>query len=171
MKRRKRFEEDLKTEMNDYNKEDDSTVNNSKSNLINNSSNTQITQTEYEDKNKKKDYNFKPIPTRNVMGRNKTIIDEGAAPNEIILNDMPKSNLDRSFDTASTYMKRKISNGRNTLNVYRPRKPDLRGRSQEKVINGFLENNANSFNPTQNINYTNANHPTIVQMFQHLYSF
>ena len=160
MKRRKRFEEDLKTEMNDYNKEDDSTVNNSKSNLINNSSNTQITQTEYEDKNKKKDYNFKPIPTRNVMGRNKTIIDEGAAPNEIILNDMPKSNLDRSFDTASTYMKRKISNGRNTLNVYRPRKPDLRGRSQEKVINGFLENNANSFNPTQNINYTNANHPT-----------
>ena len=157
-KGRKRLEEDSKTKTEiDYNKEDDSTVNNSKSILVN-SSNTQITQTEYEDKNKKKEFNYKPIPTRNVVVRNKNITDEAAAPNEIIVNDMPKSNLDRSFDTGNTYMKRKISNGRNTLNVYRPRKPDLRGRSQEKVINGFIENNANSFNPVQNVNFTNFNH-------------
>ena len=132
---------------------------NSKSNIINNSSNTLITQTEYEDKNKRKEFNYKPIPTRNVMGRNKNLIDEGAAPNEIIVNDMPKGNLDRSFDTGTTYMKRKISNGRNTLNINRHRKPDFRGRSQEKVINGFIENNANSFNPGLNINFTNSNYP------------
>jgi Dullard-like phosphatase family protein len=158
--RKKRLEEDSKTKTEiDYNKEDDSTVNNSKSNIINNSSNTLITQTEYEDKNKRKEFNYKPIPTRNVMGRNKNLIDEGAAPNEIIVNDMPKGNLDRSFDTGTTYMKRKISNGRNTLNINRHRKPDFRGRSQEKVINGFIENNANSFNPGLNINFTNSNYP------------
>ena len=158
-KRRKKLEEDLKAEINDYNKEDDSTVNNSKSNLINNSLNTQLTQLENEDKNKnkKKELNGKGIPTRNIQGRNNNIIDEGAAPNEIILNDMPRSNLDRSFDAANTYMKRKVLNGRNTLNVYRPRRPDLRGRSQERITNELIENNPNSFNPNLNINYNNLN--------------
>ena len=154
IKRRKQLEEDLRAEINDYNKEDDSTVNNtSKSNII--SSNTQVTQLENEDKSKKKEFETKPNPTRNTMGKNKNIVDEGAAPNEIILNDMPKGYMDRSFDSGSTYMKRKISNGRNTLNIYRPKRAEIKEKSPERNINALLENNSNSFNPNNIINYNN----------------
>ena len=157
IKRRKQLEEDLSSEINDYNKEDDSTVNNtSKSNLINNSSNTQVTQLENEDKSKKKELDIKPIPTRNTIGKNKNIIDEGAAPNEIIINDIPKGGyLDRSFDTGSTYMKRKISNGKKTLNIYKPKRAEMKEKSPERNINELIENNANSFNPNHIINYNN----------------
>jgi len=160
-KRRKQFEEDLRAEINDYNKEDESTVNNSsKSNIISNSTNTQI-QLENEDKNKKKESNIRQIPSnRNTSDRLKNFVDESAAPNEIVINDIPRSNLDRSFDATNTYMKRKIPNGRNTLNVYKPNRPkrvDIRGRSQGRAINEFIENNSNSCNPNQVINYNNIN--------------
>ena len=135
MMRRKKLKEDLKAEINDLNKEDESTVNNSsKSNLIN-SQNTQLTNFENEEKSRQKDFNTKPTHKKNVSTRNNIIIDQGAAPNEIIVNGMPKGNLDKSFDNSNTYVKRKIPTGKNAVKVYRPRKADIRGRSQEKVIN------------------------------------
>ena len=145
MKKRKQLEEELRAEINDYNKEDTSTFNNSSRTNIN--TNTQTSQFENEDKYKykKKEYN-KQAYIRNALNMNKTIMDEGAAPNEIIINDIPKSNLDRSFDTGNTYMKRKIPNRRTTFNIYKSKKPDLKGRSQEKLINELIENNSNSFN-------------------------
>ena len=154
-KKRKQLEDDLRAELNDFNKEDESTVNNtSKSNIINNSTNVQINQLENEEKNKKKDLNIKPLPSsRDISGKTKHIKDESAAPNEIIINDIPKGNLDRSFDASNTYMKRKISNGRNTLNIYKPKKCNIRGRSQGRIINELIENNCNSCNPNQIIKY------------------
>ena len=148
----------LEEEINEFNKEDDSTVNNSKSNLIN-SSNTQITQAENEDKNFKKLFNVKPFQARNTVGNYKNINNENTGPNEIILNDIPMSNLDRSFDTTSTYMKRKIPSGKNTLNIYRPRKPGLKIRTLEENFNHLIENNSNSFNPNQNITFNNLISP------------
>ena len=156
MKKRKQLEEELRAEINDYNKEDTSTFNNSSRTNIN--TNTQTSQFENEDKYKykKKEYN-KQAYIRNALNMNKTIMDEGAAPNEIIINDIPKSNLDRSFDTGNTYMKRKIPNRRTTFNIYKSKKPDLKGRSQEKLINELIENNSNSFNPNSEININNIN--------------
>ena len=53
---------------------------------------------------------------------------------------MTKINLDRSFDNSNTYIKRKIPIGRRVMNIYKPRKADIRRRSQEKVINNYFEN-------------------------------
>ena len=152
MMRRKKLKEDLKTEINDLNKEDESTVNNSsKSNLIN-SQNTQLTNFENEEKSRQKDLNSKPTHKKNVSTRNNIIIDQGAAPNEIIVNGMPKGNLDKSFDNSNTYVKRKIPTGKNAMKVYKPRKADIRGRSQEKVINDYYDNNPTNVGFEQNNN-------------------
>ena len=140
--RRKKLKEDLKAEINDLNKEEESTVNNSsKSNLIN-SMNTQFTNFENEDKSRQKDINpntnVKPSHRKNISTRNNIIIDQGAAPNEIVVNDMPKGNLDRSFDNSNAYVKRRIPTGRSA--IYKPRKADIRGRSQERGFNDYYDN-------------------------------
>ena len=154
MLKRKQLKEDLRMEMNELNKEDESTVNNSsKSNLIN-STTTQLTNFENEDKSKQKDSNFRPTHQKNISTRNNFVVDQGAAPNEIIVNDMPKSNLDRSFDNSNnTYVKRRIPTGRNP--VYKPRKVEMRGRSQEKVINDYYDNTPGKmgFGPNNNQNF------------------
>ena len=144
MMRRKQLKEDLRAEINEFNKEDESTVNNSsKSNLLH-SSNTQLTNQENEDKLKPKDLNSKPTHQKIKSTRNNNIvIDQGAAPNEIVINNMPKSNLDKSFDNSNTYVKRRIPTGRNAMNVYKPRKADIRGRSKEKLINDYYDNSPN----------------------------
>jgi Dullard-like phosphatase family protein len=151
--KRNQLKEDLRMEMNELNKEDESTVNNSsKSNLIN-STTTQLTNLENEDKSKQKESNFRPTHQKNISTRNNFVIDQGAAPNEIIVNDMPKSNLDRSFDNSNnTYVKRRIPSGRNPKNVYKPRKVEMRGRSQEKVINDYYDNTPGNMGLGQNNN-------------------
>ena len=151
--KRNQLKEDLRMEMNELNKEDESTVNNSsKSNLIN-STTTQLTNFENEDKSKQKESNFRPTHQKNISTRNNFVIDQGAAPNEIIVNDMPKSNLDRSFDNSNnTYVKRRIPSGRNPKNVYKPRKVEMRGRSQEKVINDYYDNTPGNMGFGQNNN-------------------
>ena len=154
IKKRQQLKADLRAEINELNKEDESTVNNSsKSNLIN-STNTQLTYLENEDKYKQRDLNAninaKPTHKKNISTRNNIIVDEGAAPNEIIVNNIPKSNLDRSFDNSNTYVKRKIPTGRSVMNIYKPRKADIRGRSQEKVINDYLENTPSNLGFGQN---------------------
>ena len=152
IKRRKQFEEDLKAEINDYNKEEESTViNSSKSNV-----NLKSQINENEEKKTRKEFSLNSIQTRNSSKRYKNVKDEGAAPNEIIINDLPTNSLDRSFDT---YMKRRIPSGKNSLNIYKPRRVDIRGRSQEKNINELIQNNCNSFNPSQNINFNNVVNP------------
>ena len=154
IKKRQQLKADLRAELNELNKEDESTVNNSsKSNLIN-SLNTQLTNLENEDKYKQKDLNgnTKPTHKKNISTRNNIIVDQGAAPNEIVVNNMPKGNLDRSFDNSNTYVKRKIPTGRSVMNIYKPRKADIRGRSQEKVINDYYENNPNNLGFRQNDN-------------------
>ena len=66
---------------------------------------------------------------------------------------MPKSNLDRSFDNSNnTYVKRRIPSGRNPKNVYKPRKVEMRGRSQEKVINDYYDNTPGNMGLGQNNN-------------------
>ena len=152
--RRKKLKEDLRAEINELNKEDESTVNNSsKSNLIN-SMNTQLTNFENEDKSKQKDLNpntnIKPSHRKNISTRNNLIVDQSAAPNEIIVNDMPKGNLDRSFDNSNTYVKRRIPTGRSGMNIYKPKKADIRGRSQEKVINDYYENTPGNLGKPKN---------------------
>ena len=153
MIKRNQLKEDLRSEINELNKEDESTVNNSsKSNLIN-SSNTQLTNFENDDKSKQKDLNFNPTHQKNISTRNNIIIDQSAAPNEIIVNDVPKPNLDRSFDNSNnTYVKRRIPSGRNAMNIYKPRKADMRGRSQEKVINDYYDNSSGNLGFGQNNN-------------------
>ena len=153
MLKKNQLKEDLRMEMNELNKEDESTVNNSsKSNLIN-STTTQLTNFENEDKSKQKESNFRPTHQKNISTRNNFVIDQGAAPNEIIVNDMPKSNLDRSFDNSNnTYVKRRIPSGRNPKNVYKPRKVEMRGRSQEKVINDYYDNTPGNMGLGQNNN-------------------
>ena len=137
-RRRKKLEEDLRAEINSsINKEDLSIVNDSsKSNIVSNNQPYEL-----KTKAKNKDIiNNKKIPTLN-------------GTKEIIINDIPKGNLDRSFDGYNNaYTKRKIPNRKTALNIYKPKKPDIRKRSTEKNINELLENNPNSFNPNQNIN-------------------
>ena len=170
IKRRKKLEEDLKAEINkkesfNENKEDEiSTVNNtSKSNLVNNSySNTQMTQNENEEKNNRKEFSYKPIPIRNALNANryKNIVEDNALPTEIVLNDIPSSNLDKSFDTANAYMKRKIPKGKSGINIYKPKKVNnnnLRNRSKERNLNDLIGNDSKSFNPNNNIIYNNSN--------------
>ena len=152
--RRKKLKEDLKAEINDLNKEEESTVNNSsKSNLIN-SMNTQFTNFENEDKSKQKDINpntnVKPSHRKNISTRNNIIIDQGAAPNEIVVNDMPKGNLDRSFDNSNAYVKRRIPTGRSA--IYKPRKADIRGRSQERGFNDYYDNTPSNAGHAKNNN-------------------
>ena len=161
-KRRKQFAEDIKAKLNDYNKDDESTVNNtSKSNLINNISNYQISQMENEEKNKNIDFNINPKKTRNLLDEiNKKEINHWGTK-EIIINDASMNNLDRSFDTSNAYMKRKIPAKKSTCNIYKPKKPDIRKRSPDKLIPGLIENNSSSFNPNQNINYNNLNNGNI----------
>ena len=153
MIKRNQLKEDLRAEINELNKEDESTVNNSsKSNLIN-SSNTQLTNFENEEKSKQKDLNFKPTHQKNISTRNNIIIDQGAAPNELIVNNMPKSNLDRSFDNSNNaYIKRRIPSGRNAINIYKPRKADIRERSQEKIIRDYYGNGSGKYGFGQNNN-------------------
>ena len=171
IKRRKKLEEDLKEEINkkeSFNevKEDEiSTVNNtSKSNLANNSySNTRLTQNENEEKNTRKEFSYKPIPVRNtanISGRYKNTEEGNPSSNEIVLNDIPSSSLDRSFDAVNAYMKRKIPKGKNSINIYKPKKANnniIRNRSQERNFNEFIENDSKSFNPSQNAIYKNNN--------------
>ena len=160
LKKRKQFEEDIRAESNDYNKDDDDStvINSSKSNIINlnnvntSNMNNQINQSETDDRSTKKDFQLKKPSIY------KNIVDEGAAPNEIVINDMPASNLDRSFDT---YTKRKISSGKNAFNIYKPKKADMRGRSQERNFNELIKNNSSSFNPGKNVNFPGANSPII----------
>ena len=166
LKRSKRFKEDLRDEINDYNKEEDDSaiVNSSKSNLINvnklNNSNlnNQINQIENENKSIKKHFNINLIPNRKPSHRYNNTIDKGAELNEIVINNMPKNNLDRSFDT---YAKRKIPTGKNTLNIYRPKRADMRGRSQDRNFNELIKNSSSSFNPNNNSNASNVNNPLI----------
>ena len=160
LKQRKQFEEDLRAELNEYNKDDDDStvINSSKSNIINlnninnSNMNNQINQSETDDKSIKKDVQSRKPSIY------KSVVDEGAAPNEIVINDMPSSNLDRSFDT---YTKRKIPTGKNALNIYRPKKADIRGRSQDRNFNELIKNNSSSFNPGKNVNCPNGNSPLI----------
>ena len=152
--RRKKLKEDLRAEINEINKEDESTVNNSsKSNLIN-SMNTQFTNFENEDKSKQKDLNpntsTKPSHRKNISTRNNIIIDQGAAPNEIVVNDMPKGNLDRSFDNSNAYVKRRIPTGKS--GIYKPRKAGIRGRSQEKMVNDYYDNTPSNIGHGKNNN-------------------
>ena len=172
IKRRKKLEEDLKAEINkkesfNENKEDEvSTVNNSKSNLINisySNSNVQMTQNENEEKNSRKEFSYKPIPNRitsNNRNRYKKTVEENIPPTEIVLNDIPSSNLDRSFDAANAYMKRKIPKGKNSINIYKPKKANnnnLRQRSKERNLNELIENDPKSFNPNNNVMCNNTN--------------
>ena len=157
--RRNKLKEDLKSEINELNKEDESTVNNSsKSNLIN-SQNTQLTNYENDEKSKQKDLNLNPTHHKKISTRNNAIIDQGAAPNEIIVNDITKGNLERSFDnsnnTNNTYVKRRIPTGRSAMNIYKPRKADLRLRSQEKATDGCYDNTPYNldFCQNNNVNY------------------
>ena len=161
-RRRKKLEDDLRAEINDC-KDDESTVNNStkSNNLINNLSNNQLYQIENEDKNKNKGnkINLKQIPKINLKGQNDNPIDNYNVTNEIIVNNIPKNNLDRSFDECkTTYRKRTIHHRKNTVHLYKPKKPE---RSPDKNINNLIENNPSSYNPNQNINYYNAYHDNI----------
>ena len=163
LKRSQRFKEDLRDKIKDYNKEEDdpTVVNSSKSNvnkLSKSNLNNQINQLENENKSIKKHFNVNLIPNRKPSHRYNNTIDRGAGPNEIMINDMPKNNLDRSFDT---YAKRKIPTGKNTLNIYRPKRADMRGRSQERNFNELIKNSSNSFNPNKNANFSSGNNPLI----------
>ena len=166
LKRSKRFKEDLRDEINDYNKkkEDSAVVNSSKSNLINVNkannlnANNQINQLEKENKSIKKHYNVNLIPNRKPSHKYNNTIDRGTGLNEIVINDMPKNNLDRSFDT---YAKRKIPTGKNTMSIYRPKKADMRGRSQERNFNELIKNSSNSFNSNKNANFSSGKNPLI----------
>ena len=167
VKRRKKLEEDLKAEINKKesfgdNKEDEiSTVNNtSKSNLINNS---QFTQNENEEKNNRKELGYKPMPIRNtsnIGNRYKNMIEESNMPTEIAVNDIPLPNLDRSFDAANAYMKRKIPRSKRSINIYKPKKVNnnnIRYNSLERNLNELVENDSRSFNPNNNPIYNNYN--------------
>ena len=162
--KKKPLEKEPKKEINVFAKKNSTSIINSF--RINNSpSNTQKDSAESQDKFNQKIYNTKPIQVRNNQVNFSKIIDEGAAPNEIIINDLQVSNLDRSFDTGNTYMKRKIIGGKNTLNIYKPKKVDLRGRSQERISNDFIENNSNSFNPNLIENYNKFSNKVISSNF------
>ena len=157
LKIRRKLEEDLKAEINkkdsnDLRDDEISTVY-SKSNLINNSfSNNNLTQTK---KEKQKHTNCKNIPARNtsnVGNRYKNLIDDSNGATEIMINDIPPTNLDRSFDAANAYIKRKVPKGKNVINVYRPKKVNNNVRNKS-----LIENSSKSFNPNQNIILNNAN--------------
>ena len=160
LKRRKKLEEDLRAEImkkdsfNDIKEDDTSTINNTTK------SNIQISQNENDEKSNENQFNYQGVPTRNtsnmgIRGKNE---DENAFPTEIVVNDIPSSNLDRSFDAVNTYMKRKVK-GKNSMSIYKPKKANnIRNRSQEKPLNEMIENSPNSFIPNQNMVYNHSKH-------------
>ena len=163
--KKNKLEENLKDEMikdiNEINKKDEiSTVNNSS--LINNS---QLTQIENDEKINHKEYSSKAIPRGNKSNTGSTYknnaTDENNYPSEIVLNEIPSSNLEKSFDTINAYMKRKIPIGKSSMNIYKPKKVNnIRNVSQERNLNELIKNNSNSYNPNknnQNIVYNNSN--------------
>ena len=156
LKRRKKLEEDLqaeinKKESNDFKDDEISTVNNSKSYLVNYSYlNNQSNQIEKEEK-----YNYKDIPIRNtsnIGNRYKNLIEDNNVGTDIMLNDLPPTNLDRSFDATNAYRKRKIPKAKNTVNIYRHKKVNNNVRNKS-----LIENSSKSFNPNQNMILNNAN--------------
>ena len=164
LKRRKKLEEDLKAEImkkdsvndiNDFKEDDTSTINNTTK------SNIQISQYENDEKSNEKQFSYQGIPTRNTsnMGISYKNEDENAFPTEIVVNDVPSSNLDRSFDAVNTYMKRKVK-GKNSMSIYKPKKAanNIRNRSQEKPMNEMIENSPNSMIPNQNMVYNHSKH-------------
>ena len=156
LKRRKKLEEDLQAEINrkesiDFKDDEISTVNNSKSYLVNNSYlNNQLNLIEKEEK-----YNYKDIPIRNtsnIGNRYKNLIEDNNVGTDIMLNDLPPTNLDRSFDAANAYRKRKIPKSKNIVNVYKHKKVNNNVRNKS-----LIENSSKSFNPNQNMILNNAN--------------
>ena len=160
MKRRKKLEEDLRAEImkkdsvNDIKDDDTSTINNTTK------SNIQVSQYENEEKSNEKQFTYQGIPTRNTsnVGTRYKNEDENAFPTEIVVNDVPSSNLDRSFDAVNTYMKRRVK-GKNSMSIYKPKKANnMRNRSQEKVSSEMLENSPSSLIPNQNMVYSHSKH-------------
>ena len=99
LKRRKKLEEDLKAEImkkdsvNDIKDDDTSTINNTTK------SNIQMSQYEIDEKSNEKQFSYQGVPTRNTsnMGTRYKNEDENAFPSEIVVNDIPSSNLDRKI--------------------------------------------------------------------------
>ena len=160
LKRRKKLEEDLRAEImkkdsiNDFREDDTSTINNTTK------SNIQISQYENDDKSNQNQFTYQGVPTRNTsnMGIRYKNEDENAFPTEIVVNDVPSSNLDRSFDAVNTYMKRRVK-GKNSMSIYKPKKANnIRNRSQEKASNEMIENSPISLNPNQNMVYNHSKH-------------
>ena len=164
LKRRKKLEEDLRAEImkkdsvndiNDIKEDDTSTINNTTK------SNIQTSQYENDEKSNVNQFTYQGIPTRNTsnMGIRYKNEDENAFPTEIVVNDVPSSNLDRSFDAVNTYMKRKVK-GKNSMSIYKPKKVanNIRNRSQEKPLNEMLENSPSSMIPNQNMVYNHSKH-------------
>ena len=117
---------------------------------------------ENEEKNKNIDFKINQKKSRNLLDDiNKKEINHWGGSKEIIINDISLNNLDRSFDSGNAYMKRKIPTRKSTCNIYKPKKPDIRKRSPEKLIPGLIENNSASFNPNQIINFNNLNNASI----------
>ena len=157
--KRNQLKEDLRSEI-EMNKEEESTGNNSsKTNLLN-SQNTQLTNLENEDSRQKDiNTNLKKAHKKKVSTRNNFIVDQGAAPNEIVVNGMPKSKLERSYDNSNNaYVKRRIPTGKSSMNVYKPRRADIRGRSQEKVINDYYDNASGNYGFGKNNNVNSNNY-------------
>ena len=157
--KRNQLKEDLRSEI-EMNKEEESTGNNSsKTNLLN-SQNTQLTNLENEDSRQKDiNTNIRKAHKKKVSTRNNFIVDQGAAPNEIVVNGMPKSKLERSYDNSNNaYVKRRIPTGKSSMNVYKPRRADIRGRSQEKVINDYYDNASGNYGFGKNNNVNSNNY-------------
>ena len=79
---------------------------------------TRFTQNENEEKNNQQ-FKYKQIANRNTANKErfKNNLEENSLPNEIVVEDIPSNNLDRSFDAVSAYMKRRIPNGKNSINM------------------------------------------------------
>ena len=145
LKRRKKLEEDIIAEIN---KKDSEEIQNKKILTSSNSKTNLIQSTEKDEKSNQKVYN-----KGNTSKRYNNFIEDDN--NEIILNDLPQTNLDRSFDAANAYMRRKIPYKRNVVNIYKPKK--INNNANNLKIKTLMENDSKSYNPNQNIIYNNVN--------------
>ena len=162
LEKRKKLKVDLRDEINqkesfnEFKDDEISTVQNS-SKLINNSySNKKLSQPVKEKKTYNKETNYKKNNSirnnSNVGNRYKNLMENTNPKDEIIVNDLPTSNLDKSFDTANTYIKRRVPKSSNSINIYKPKK--INNNIRNKTL---IENNSNSVNPNQNIFLNNSN--------------
>ena len=72
------------------------------------------------------------------------------SPTLNIISLRAKSNDNTNTNNNNTYVKRRIPTGRSAMNIYKPRKADLRLRNQEKATDDYYDNINNNLEFGQN---------------------